>query len=146
LDWQRIYDQKKFRWKPCSVTRMAENVFQRDGEVMTFWFAETAGGRQHKSRRRCPRPKLVIDLGLRLADIAGRKAKKKMVTLRSRQRGRMNRRRRGRPRQDERDQFLIDAAAAFRPGINAGKLVPAFCRTNRYLITLRTTLPGWRAL
>jgi hypothetical protein len=41
-----------------------------------------------------------------------------------------------RPRQDERDQFLIDAAAAFRP---------VFCRTNRYLITLRTSLPGWRA-
>ena len=35
---------------------------------------DTAGGRQQTiltSRRRCPWPKQVIDLGLRLADIAG---------------------------------------------------------------------------
>jgi hypothetical protein len=56
------------------ASRVAENMFERDGKVTAFWLADTAGGRQQTiltSRRRCPWPKLVIDLGLRLADIAG---------------------------------------------------------------------------
>ena len=28
------------------ASRMAENMFERDGEVTAFWLAETAGGRQ----------------------------------------------------------------------------------------------------
>ena len=28
------------------ASRMAENMFGRDGEVTVFWLAETAGGRQ----------------------------------------------------------------------------------------------------